>query len=239
VTSRQPLQHADDRQTPPGDLVAPSNRPVYSIGAVAQMLESTPATLRSWEERYGVVLPLRTATGRRLYSRADVEQLRFVKDKVDAGFSAADAHRLLDERLGGGEPSGALEARDDAPQLLILLAERDPYGAELSEYFLRTEGYAVELAFSADEAQDIFRKRPPALTIVELLISGGAGAALCTTLKQLSPAPVIAISSLDAREHALAAGADAFLHKPLAPLQLISAVKDLLGQSAFVRRTAS
>jgi CheY-like chemotaxis protein len=221
----EPLQAADDR-------------PLYSIGAVAQMLASTPATLRSWEERYRAVVPLRTVAGRRLYSRDDLERLRFVKDRIEAGFSAADAHRLLGERLGRGELSESLAGREDAPALLVLLAERDAYGAELSEYFLRTEGYAVELALSADDAERRFRDRPPALTIVELMISGGVGADLCASLKQIANTPIIAISSLDARDQALAVGADAFLHKPLAPLQLVSAVKDLLGRSAYVRSPA-
>jgi DNA-binding transcriptional MerR regulator len=215
------------------------NRPLYSIGAVAEMLGSTPATLRSWEERYGIVTPQRTEAGRRLYSRDHLEQLQFVKAKVDQGFSAADAHRLLRERLEdpqrqlGVEPPAA-----DAPQLLVLLAERDPYAAQLSEYFLRTEGYVVALALSYEDAERAFRERRPALVIIELLISGGAGADLGRSLKQLAPVPVLAISSLDAREPALAAGADAFLQKPLDPLQLVSAVKDLLGQSALTRGRA-
>jgi CheY-like chemotaxis protein len=184
-------------------------------------------------------MPERTQGGRRLYSRDQLEQLRFVKDKVDHGFSAADAHRLLRERLE--DPQRRREfgpPATDAPQLLVLLAEHDPYGAELSEYFLRTEGYVVELAFSADDAERSFRERRPALAIIELLISGGAGIGLCRKLKQLSPVPVLAISSLDARERALEAGADAFLHKPFDPLQLVSAVKDLLGHSALVRGLA-
>jgi DNA-binding transcriptional MerR regulator len=210
--------------------------PLYSIGAVAEMLGSTAATLRSWEERYGVVTPERTEGGRRLYSRDHLEQLRFVKGKIAQGFSAADAHRLLRQRLEDPQRPGAVEPHAaDAPQLLVLLAERDPYGAQLSEYFLRTEGYGVELALNAEDAEEAFRERRPVLAIIELLISGGAGAALCRKLKQVAPVPVLAISSLDAREQALAAGADAFLHKPLEPLQLVSAVKDLLGQSALMR----
>jgi DNA-binding NarL/FixJ family response regulator len=35
----------------------------------------------------------------------------------------------------------------------------------------------------------------------------------------------------------VAAGADAFLLKPLEPLQLVSAVRDLLGSSAMLRAT--
>jgi DNA-binding transcriptional MerR regulator len=77
----------------------PPGRPLYSIGAVADMLRSTAATLRSWEERYGIVKPERTEAGRRLYSRDDLARLRFVKDRVDEGYSAADAHRLLSERM--------------------------------------------------------------------------------------------------------------------------------------------
>jgi DNA-binding transcriptional MerR regulator len=214
------------------------NQPLYSIGAVAEMLATSPATLRSWEERYGVIEPERTEGGRRLYSRDHVEQLRFVRDRIARGFSAADAHRLLRERLDDANPPGALEPQQPSPELLVLLAERDPYGAELSEYFLRTEGYVVELALSAEDAERAFREHPPAVAIVELLISGGAGADLCDRLKQLAPVPVLAISSLDARERALDAGADAFLQKPLDPLQLVSAVKDLLGQSALVRGRA-
>jgi DNA-binding transcriptional MerR regulator len=215
---------------------ASDTRPLYSIGAVAAMLGSTPATLRSWEGRYGIVVPERTEGGRRLYNRDQLEHLRFVRDKMDHGFSAADGHRLLQERLDRPDGSHRIGApAGDAPQLLVLLAERDPYGAELSEYFLRTEGYAVELALSAADAEHAFRERRPALAVVELLISGGVGADLCRKLKKLAAVPVLAVSSLDARERALAAGADVFLQKPLDPLQLVSAVKDLLGRSALIR----
>jgi DNA-binding response OmpR family regulator len=47
---------------------------------------------------------------------------------------------------------------------------------------------------------------------------------------------VLAISVLQARDEALAAGADAFLQKPLDPLEFVSTVKDLLGSSALVAR---
>jgi DNA-binding response OmpR family regulator len=61
------------------------------------------------------------------------------------------------------------------------------------------------------------------------------GRDLCGRLKQQRATPLLCISTLDLREQALAAGADAFLKKPLEPLQLVSAIKDLLGQSALVR----
>ena len=73
------------------------------------------------------------------------------------------------------------------------------------------------------------------MAVVELLISGGAGLSLCRHFKEHGDALVIAVSVLEARDRAIEAGADAFLLKPLEPLPLVSAVRDLLGESAFLR----
>ena len=207
---------------------------MYSIGAVAQMLGIPPATLRTWEERYGLLVPERSPGGHRVYSRDQVEQLRFVKAQLDSGMSPADAHRLLAERVAAGSVSlGAPEAAET--RLLILLAERDPYAAGLAEYFLRTEGYEVAAALDTAEAVRKFDELTPSMVVIDLLISPGGGLELCRQLKQRSGAPVLAISTLETSDQALEAGADGFLQKPLDPLQLVSAVKDLLGASAFLR----
>src|SRR5215216_641205 len=81
-----------------------ADRGVYSIGAVARMLEIPAATIRNWEERYATIVPQRSPGGHRLYSREQVEQLRFIAAQVDRGLSAADAHRLLSEQSAGPPP---------------------------------------------------------------------------------------------------------------------------------------
>ena len=215
---------------------AGGGRGIYSIGAVARMLEVPAATIRNWEERYATIVPERSPGGHRLYSRDQVEQLRFIAAEVSRGLSAADAHRLLGERREGGQP--IINDGGDT-RLLVLLAERDPVSAELQQFFLRTEGYEVNLAFGVDEAEEHWLESRPQLAIIELMISGGLGAELCRRLKQQYDAgAVLAISVLEARDDALAAGADAFLQKPLDPLELVSTVKDLLGASALVARPA-
>jgi DNA-binding transcriptional MerR regulator len=218
---------------PQGDLA------IYSIGAVERMLGIPAATVRNWEERYGLVRPERSAGGHRLYTRAQVEQLRFVKERLDRGLQPAEAHRLLGEQLEGGGNFRAREEGEPGPRLLILLAERDPYAAEFAEFFLRTEGYEVVVALDADDAARELEQRLPQLAVVELLISGGTGGELCRRLKGAGVAACLAISVLGARDQALAAGADAFLQKPLDPLQLVSTVKDLLGESAFLQGARS
>ena len=211
------------------------HRPVYSISAVARILAIPVATLRTWEERYGQVVPARNDSGHRLFSREQIEQLRFVQVQMSGGASAADAHRLLAERIETGMPLGD-PPPEPVPQLLILLAESDPYAAEFGEYFLKTEGFDVEVALGEEAARDAFAAASPAVVIVEVLISGGTGLDLCRFFRQRADVAVIAVSAMQAQDAAIDAGADAFLLKPLDPLQLVSTVRDLLQSSAFLAR---
>ena len=200
------------------------------------MLDIPVATIRNWEERYATIVPERSPGGHRLYSRDHVEQLRFIAAEVSRGLSAADAHRLLAEGGAGDRPAIMQDGSAARTRLLVLLAERDPVAADLAQFFLRTEGYDVHLALAVDEAEEQWVESRPQLAIVELMISGGRGVELCQRLKRHGAGAVLAISVLEARDEALAAGADAFLQKPLDPLELVSTVKDLLGSSALVAR---
>jgi DNA-binding transcriptional MerR regulator len=211
-----------------------TGRPIYSISAVARMVGVPVATIRTWEDRYDVVVPGRNPSGHRLYRRDQVEQLRFVRTCMADGASPADAHRLLAERIEAGLPLAP--AAVPRARLLILLAEGDPYAAEFEEYFLKTEGFEVEVTLDEQAARKSFREKSPSLAVVELLISGGAGLDLCRFFReQGSEVLIVAVSVLECRDLAVEAGADAFLLKPLEPLQLVSTVKDLLGSSAFLR----
>ena len=78
--------------------------PVYSIGAVERMVGIPVATIRNWEERYGLITPERSQGGHRLYSRGQVEQLRFVKRELDAGPSAGGGPPPARRGDGAGEP---------------------------------------------------------------------------------------------------------------------------------------
>lgn len=216
-----------------GAVGAADEQPVYSIGAVAQMLDVPASTLRAWEERYGVVVPTRSGGSQRLYSRNQLELLRFVKRQIERGMSAADAHRLLGQELELGRLPTDTEGEELRP--LILIAERDSYAAQLSEYFLRTEGYEVATALDAIQARLQFEERSPDLVVLDLLISGGAGFRLCREFTSRVGTQVLALSALESAEEALQAGASAFLSKPIEPLQLVSTVRDLMGTSALAR----
>jgi DNA-binding response OmpR family regulator len=111
----------------------------------------------------------------------------------------------------------------------VLLIERDWLGADLTKWFLRTEGYEVQSVFDAAQALAHHEQFRPGLAIVDLLVSGGEGLQLCRSLKDRGLPALIAISPLPAQEQALQAGADAFLPKPIDPIRLVSTAKDLVG----------
>src|SRR5690349_15135484 len=100
-------------------------RGIYSIGAIARMLGLSQPTIRSWEDRYGLIVAERSEGGRRLYTRDQLEQLQFVKERLDEGLSAADAHRLLAERQAGTQPIVARTMPTAPARRLVLLAESD------------------------------------------------------------------------------------------------------------------
>jgi CheY-like chemotaxis protein len=212
--------------------------PVYGIGAVARLLGSTPAALRAWEERYHLVIPSRSRGDQRLYSRDQVDQLRYVQNLVHSGLQAAEAHRLLAIRIEEGMNLVAAPAVERSDLVSVLLAERDVYAAELMEYLLRQQGYEVTVAADAPVAVDLYEQHRPDLVVVELVRSGVSGLELCRILRAAG-ARILAVSALDLSGAAVEAGAEAFLSKPLDPLHFLSCVIDLVGGSGTARAGSS
>lgn len=89
------------------------------------------------------------------------------------------------------------------------------------------------MASDEEAARRSFQESPPSLAVIELLVSGGSGLSLCRSANE-DGVPVVAVSVLECRDQAIEAGADAFLLKPLDPLQFVSTLRDLLGSSSFL-----
>ena len=71
------------------------NRPILRIGAVAELLEVHPRTLRLYEER-GLITPVRSR-GQRKYTPNDVRWLRCLRAMVhEDGYSLPGIAKLLD-----------------------------------------------------------------------------------------------------------------------------------------------
>jgi DNA-binding transcriptional MerR regulator len=87
---------ARDRSTPaPAAGQGPAPAGPFRIRAVAELTGVPEPTLRAWERRYGIPAPERTASGYRLYSTREVEQVREMRRLSEGGMAAGEAAKLL------------------------------------------------------------------------------------------------------------------------------------------------
>jgi MerR family transcriptional regulator, light-induced transcriptional regulator len=78
---------------------SPSDRPLLRIGELSRRLGVSDHVLRAWESRYGLLQPVRSPGGFRLYSEADEARIRRMQAYLAEGLSAAEAARAA---LGDG-----------------------------------------------------------------------------------------------------------------------------------------
>ena len=81
---------------------------MYTIKRAAELTGISEATLRAWERRYGVVTPLRSSGGYRLYDDHAVTTLRRMSSLVSTGWTPAQA--ALEVRGEAGAPNRAASA---------------------------------------------------------------------------------------------------------------------------------
>jgi DNA-binding transcriptional MerR regulator/methylmalonyl-CoA mutase cobalamin-binding subunit len=73
----------------------PEGSAVLRIGELSRRLGVSDHVLRAWERRYGLLQPVRSAGGFRLYSEADEMRVRRMQAHLTQGLSAAEAARAV------------------------------------------------------------------------------------------------------------------------------------------------
>lgn len=105
---------------------------VLTIKHAAHVVGVSEATLRSWERRYGVGSPARTAAGYRLYDESALRALRTMKELVDAGWPARSAAEEALRRASADEQTvlevHPSEERGDLDALVPLARDFDAAG---------------------------------------------------------------------------------------------------------------
>ncbi len=140
--------------------------PVYNLKAVIKETGLSPATLRAWERRYGLVKPSRSAGGHRLYSRQDIEQLKWLLARQKEGLSISRAVEMWKAQIG--------LVRVELPHFLP--AEISSSGAEGTLAVLREHWLEACMVFDdqgASQALDqAFAIAAPETVCLEVLKSG-------------------------------------------------------------------
>lgn len=85
----------------------------YRIHAVAELTGVPEATLRAWERRYAVPVPVRTASGYRLYSPQDVEQVKRMRELCASGVAPVDAAKMVAEPASRPAPVSLAALEED------------------------------------------------------------------------------------------------------------------------------
>ena len=80
-------------------MEAAAGRPLLRIGELSRRVGVSDHLLRAWESRYGLLHPVRSPGGFRLYSEADESRIRTMQAYLAEGLSAAEAARAA---LAGG-----------------------------------------------------------------------------------------------------------------------------------------
>lgn len=95
------------------------HRDFLKIGELAELLSTTPRTIRLYEE-LGVLAPVRTEAGTRLYARKDLKRMEVALNLSRSGVGLEQVGRLATLRVR--YPSGAEAACGVLPELSALQA---------------------------------------------------------------------------------------------------------------------
>ena len=117
----------------------------------------------------------------------------------------------------------------------ILVVEDDPKTAALVRLYLENAGHEVAVAADGRRALAAARERPPDLVVLDVMLPGIDGLAVCRALRAESEVPVILLTARASEEDRLRGldlGADDYVAKPFSPRELVARVRAVLRRSA-------
>jgi len=113
----------------------------------------------------------------------------------------------------------------------ILVVEDEKKIADVLKDYLEKSGFKVTCLNRGDEAVENLRRAQPALVLLDLMLPGMDGIAVCREIRKLADTPVIMVTAkveeVD-RLIGLEIGADDYICKPFSPREVVARVKAVL-----------
>ncbi len=217
----------------------------FKIGTLSRRTGISSATLRLWEEHYGLLTPPRTAGGQRLYTESDVDRVLYVRELISHhGYSLQALAGILDEARQNVPPLVAdlLKEADPEPKTRRLVQMAAELRAYLEDAHLRTATHRNQIREGEllTEIHAVMRRvaQAPALAEAAAALVSGSAALIGNqpvTLALYEPADDALRMLVSARsEQVLATERDPVPVTALVPAGFRTAFRE--GQPYYLRR---
>ncbi len=126
-----------------------------------------------------------------------------------------------------------MPGRTGSPQT-VLVVDDEPIVRDVVARYLRHEGYLTLEAGDGDEARRLISESEPSLVVLDVMLPGTDGLALCRWIRSRSELPVIMLTARGEeadRIVGLELGADDYVAKPFSPRELTARVRSVLRRS--------
>jgi DNA-binding response OmpR family regulator len=113
----------------------------------------------------------------------------------------------------------------------VLVVDDEPIVREVVVRYLEREGYRTLEAADGDRARQLLQLESPNLVVLDLMLPGTDGLALCRWIRSQSDLPVIMLTARGEeadRIVGLELGADDYVTKPFSPRELAARVRSVL-----------
>ena len=120
----------------------------------------------------------------------------------------------------------------DRPDILVV--DDDPNISRLEQLYLEKENYEVRTAADGNEALESFRKLPPDLVVLDVMLPGTDGYEVLKAIRRSGDIPVIMVTARGEtfdKVLCLELGADDYIVKPFDGKELLARVKAVLRRS--------
>lgn len=108
---------------------------------------------------------------------------------------------------------------------MVYIADDEANIRNLIEMFFQSGGYDTTVFDSGEALLRAFEERPAELVVLDVMMPGMDGLAVCTRIRQISDAFIIIVSARDSeidRITGLTLGSDDYLTKPFSPMELVA-----------------
>jgi DNA-binding response OmpR family regulator len=130
---------------------------------------------------------------------------------------------------------------DNAPVTTVLVVDDEPIVRDVVVRYLQRDGFDTLVAGDGDTARALIEQTPPELVVLDVMLPGTDGLALCKWIRARGDLPVILLTARGEeadRIVGLELGADDYVTKPFSPRELAVRVQTVLRRAGPFAATA-